>query len=109
MKTYNQLLAENERLRRALAPAVDAKMLGEVEEGMKHVDLRRHVRTIRGKDHVAVTPKDLYQLLFCEVGSVRDITDLGRSLDALGWQRYAHNGVRYFVLPMGDYIDSRDW
>lgn len=109
MKTYNQLKAENERLRRALAPAADPRKTGEVEEGLKHVDLRSHVRVIRGKDHVAVTPKELYQMIFAGAGSVRDIAEFGRSLDALGWQRYAHNGVRYFVLPMGDYIDSRDW
>lgn len=109
MKTYNQLLAENERLRRALSPAVDAHMLGEVEEGMKHVDLRSHVRVIRGKDHVAVVPRELYRMLFVEDGSVRDVRELGRCMDALGWQRYVYCGVRYFVLPMEDYIDSRDW
>ena len=109
MKTYNQLLAENERLRRALSPAVDAHMLGEVEEGMKHVDLRSHVRVIRGEDHVAVLPSALYQMLYNKAGSVRDVRELGRCMDALGWQRYVYCGVRYFVLPMGDYINTRDW
>lgn len=106
-KTYEELEEEVIQLRKKLSPLVDAEFTKTVAYRMRGVDLLKFKRKFRGAEYVVLYPKDLYELLFKEEPTNRDITELGRSLQALFWERSAISGNLCFVMEVPEYEKSK--
>lgn len=105
--TKDELLKENERLRKKLSPLEDPAFTERLALKLASVSLRGQVREIRGQDHVVVVPKDLFRALFNAEPDQKDLTNMARSLQAMCWERYAHNGMRMFIMPLTEYLEAQ--
>lgn len=93
--TYEQLEAENRALRRAISPLEDPIFTSEIEGKLKTYDTP--VRHLRGEDYHVVSPYEFWNEVYGSAPNRREVADLGRSLQALLWERTAINGERVFV------------
>lgn len=97
-----QLEIEVERLRHKLSPLEDKKFTAKLVMLMADKDLMQFKRKYRRKDHIVVTPKDVADL--CGLpAELPVLTNIGRSLQALCWERGATNGQLVFVMPLEEY------
>ena len=102
-KTYEELLEENKLLRRKISPLEDPDFTRHLEHKMKGLDLSKFRRNFRDGEYIVLYPNEFYELAFGEEGNTRDITDLGRSLQALLWERSAIIGKLCFVKEVSEY------
>lgn len=94
---------EYERLRRAVAPGENREFTARVAIKLGGMDLRGHVLKIRGKDHVAVKPNDLFYWMFGRRADQREMRDFCLALQAMCWSRYARRGERMYIMPLDEY------
>lgn len=100
--TNEELRAEVERLRAKLSPLEDRDLTIKVKAAMRVNPLKAEPYIPRGshKPILLYRPADLWQELFNEEGNTRDYMRLGRSLQAMGWERSAKSGNLVFALPV---------
>jgi hypothetical protein len=98
--TYKELEAQNKALRRAISPLEDPIFTSEVEARLKDYDVP--IRTLRGDEYYVVAPADFWKETFGGLPNRREVAELGRSLQALLWERTAINGERVFVKRVND-------
>lgn len=99
--TYEELQEENQKLKRAISPLEDPVFTAELEEKLKDLDLSEHTRPFRGEEYYVLSPSELWKELYDEKPNTHDVTVLGRSLQALLWERSALHGARVFVKRVG--------
>lgn len=99
MYTYDELLAEVERLRAKLSPLEDKEFTPIVKQSMVDVDWGPYRSKSKNVSHVVIRPSDLWGLLFENEPHTQDIAKLGRSLQAMGWVRSARGGNLVFMIP----------
>lgn len=98
--TYEELEAENRALKRAISPLEDPIFTAEIEARLKDYDVP--VRTIRGGEYYVISPADFWAETCGGRPNRREVAELGRSLQALLWERTAINGERVFVKKVPD-------
>jgi len=106
MRTYEELVEENTKLRRKLSPLEDKDFTDEVVMRMAGLDLNDHERSFRGKQYIVIYPAEMFKLLFGRVGNSFEVTKLGRSLQALCWERSALHGDLCFVMEVDEYRET---
>lgn len=103
---YEELKQENERLRRKLSPLEDPKFTQMLGMKLAGIDLRdNYQRLFRKKNYIVVTPGEIADLC----GLPRELpvlTNIGRSLQAMCWERSALHGNLVFVMPLKEYEDG---
>jgi len=102
-KTYEQLAEEVAYLRRKLSPLEDKKFTEQVLANLPKVDMEFHVRDFRGRKHIVVTPAQIFEDLFGFEPNTHQSTLMGRSLQALCWERSALHGQLVFVIELEEY------
>lgn len=96
------LKKELERLRRKLSPLEDPEFTEFLQGKMKDLDLSPFQRSFRRAEYIVVTPGQIAEL--CGLAPLRPtITNIGRSLQALCWERSALHGQLVFVMSIGEY------
>lgn len=104
--TYEELLAENKRLRHKLSPLEDTEFTKELALKMAVIDLTENFsREFRKAPHVVITPRELADLCGYEA-TIPTLTKIGRSLQAMCWERSALHGNLVFVMPLREYEDG---
>lgn len=102
--TYEELEKEVARLRGKLSPLEDKEFTAELKEyfAMPSVfmALQRLSHLVRGRDCISARPGDIWAVIFGTEGNTREIAKLGRSLQALGWERGAKRGNLIFTIPV---------
>lgn len=108
MNREDVLRKEVARLRSKLAPHEDKEFTEKLIDAMKGVDLLpfRKDMKFRGP-HIVIKPAELWALVFATEPNIREIATIGRSLQALCWERSAYNGGRVFIKPLKEYEDER--
>lgn len=105
--TYKELVREVERLRTKLSPLENKEFTAKVKAAMDKFDLSEFRQQYRGSPYLVGRPGELWGALMDGEPNSRDITLLGRSLQALGWERSAHQGNIVFRIPLEEYESGR--
>lgn len=105
-----ELLAENAMLRRKLSPMEDPEFTRQLAVELAEVDLMEFCRQYRkGGEYIVVEPKTIAKVCFGdEAPNLPLLTNIGRSLQALCWERSAINGRLVFVMSRKEYEDGRE-
>lgn len=93
--TYEELEAQNRALKRAISPLEDPIFTAEIEARLKTYEVP--VRTLRGDEYYVISPVEFWSETCGGRPNRREVAELGRSLQALLWERTAINGERVFV------------
>lgn len=101
--TYEELEAEVALLRHKISPLEDKEFTEELAFHLGMVDLSSRSRKFRGGSYIVVYPAELYQLLFGRKGNAHELVKMGRSLQALLWERSALHGDLCFVMETDEY------
>lgn len=107
-KTVEELQEEVDMLRHKLSPLEDKDFTAKLALGLAGKDLLRYQRSFRGSEHIVVSATDIW----CATGweeepSARDLTNVGRSLQAMLWERSALHGSTVFVMPLKEYLETQ--
>lgn len=91
-----------ERLRHKISPLEDKDFTQqEVLPRLKAADLKGFERRYKGQKCIVLTPSDAWGLLFPEKeGNLHEFTVLGRSLQALLWERSYLRGMLVFTKTL---------
>lgn len=102
--TYEELQAENEKLRAKLLGDADEEFTEEVKRCLPSRAMLFNEGFIKG-DKITIRPAELWRMSFLTDGdpSTRDLAKFGRSLQALGWARSAKNGNLVFTISVAEY------
>ena len=97
-----QLQQEVERLRSKLSPLEDKEFTKKLAILLAGKDLLKFKRKFRRGTYIVVAPRDIAEIcgLPCEM---HVLTNIGRSLQAMCWERSAKNGTLLFVMPIEEY------
>lgn len=94
---------EIEFLKNKLSPLENKSFTQGVLEAMAYADLRKYERDFRGSKHYVLTPLEMWGECFSDEPCNYDLTVLGRSLQALYWERSALNGNLVFVKKVSEH------
>lgn len=97
-----ELLEENAMLRRKLSPLEDPEFTDELSRKLAIADLNKYIRKFRKTPHVVVSLRDIAKVCSLDEDKAT-LTNIGRSLQALCWERSAINGNLVFVMPLEEY------
>lgn len=99
------LAKEVERLRHKLSPMEDKEFTAKLALLMADKDLLQFKTKFRKKDYIVVTPREVAML--CGLPHELPVyTNIGRSLQAMCWERSALHGNLIFVMPYDEYLES---
>lgn len=103
MKSREDLVKEVEALRRKISPLENKEFTADLDKRMEKLGLSKYQRDFRGAPHIVLDPVVIWQEVFGGRPNRHDIMVLGRSLQALLWERSAINGARVFVKTLEEY------
>lgn len=90
-----------QRLRSKLSPLEDKKFTEKIRPLMEAVDFAPYERQYKSTKCVVLTPNDAWELLFPgEQYNLHELTVLGRSLQALLWERSYLRGNLVFTKTL---------
>lgn len=107
MSTVQELEAEVAKLRKKLSPLEDKSFTAKLAARMASVDWRKYRQKFRDGDYIVVTPRQVGEECFGETPNIPTSTKIGRSLQALLWERSALHGNLVFVKPLEEYESER--
>ena len=90
-------------LRNKLSPMQDPAFTGMLKEMLVGADLTQFKRELRKGEYIVLYPSELWKVLFDTVPTVHDLINLGRSLQALYWERSALVGALVFLKKVDEY------
>jgi hypothetical protein len=97
-----------ERLMRLISPLEDPAVTSMIRQGLEYaisskdtLPLHRHMRG--NKKYHRVVPTELWKALFGTAPDNKELTQLGRSLQALLWERSARNGLTVYIKSVEDF------
>ena len=102
-KTVEDLEAEIARLRTKISPLEDKEFTRVLAERMAKVDWTKYRQKFRGGEHIVITPRQVGEECFGAAPNMPMATNIGRSLQALLWERSARCGVLIFVKTIEEY------
>lgn len=97
---------EIKKLRSKISPMENVEFTEKLSEALRSVDLSSYIRNYRGGRFVVISPSELYELCFNSRPNTRNLTEMGRSLQALLWERSALHGGRVFILSEEEYAEA---
>lgn len=103
MKSREELVKEVEALRRKLSPLEDKEFTKKFIEDSRDVDFMSFARTFRGVRSLVVSPVELWERVYATAPNKHQVMVLGRTLQALMWERSALNGERVFVKTVEEF------
>jgi len=101
-----QLKREVERLKHKLSPMEDKEFTKKLAILLAGKDLLQFQTKFRKSDYLMVTPREIAMLC----GLPQDLhvlTNVGRSLQAMCWERSALHGNLVFVMPLTEYKEAQ--
>lgn len=102
MTEYEKLLEENRMLRRKLSPLEDPDFTKALAYKLGPVDLSANCKKHRGTSYVVVTPRQVAKICgFNE--DTRTLANIGRSLQAMLWERSYMSGELVFMMKLEEY------
>lgn len=105
-KSYEELSAENEKLRSKLAPDEDKKLTGQLTLALNGKTLDGFHRSYKGVQCVVVEAADLWAMLFGTEPNMHEVRRMGLSLQASLWNRGALHGSRVYYMPIEEYNEQ---
>lgn len=106
-KTYDELKAENEKLRHKLSPLEDPEFTRALALKLGPQSLLPYQQRFRKGDYIVISPADVAELCGLDRHNIRTVTNVARSLQAMCWERSAKGGNLLFVMPLQEYLESR--
>jgi hypothetical protein len=94
------------RLRYKLSPLEDRGFTELIEPMLRQLDFTDYVRRYKGGEYIVLTPRIVWDELFDEEPNLYDLTKMGRSLQALLWERSYLKGNLIFVKSTKEYIED---
>lgn len=104
--TIEQLTREVHRLRHKISPLEDVVFTNTLQEAMRGMDMSPYKRAFRNRLYYMLELRQVWDACFEVEPNRHDLTVLGRSLQALLWERSALNGVLIFVKPVEEYEED---
>lgn len=104
--TIERLTREVHRLRHKISPMEDVVFTSKLKEAMKLIDMRPYQRSFRGRIYYMVDLGTVWAECFGTTPNRHDLTMVGRSLQALLWERSALHGNLRFVKPIEEYEED---
>jgi len=100
---------ECKRLRNKLSPLED-KSFTEAYQRVEPVEYyRASLHSRNGSPYVVIRLCDAWAAAFPKTPyTVLDLTKLGRTFDALGWERTKRNGITHFALKYDEFLEMYD-
>src|SRR3546814_10433882 len=68
----------------------------------------KYRQKFRGGDYIVITPRQVGEECFGEIPNIPMATNIGRSLQALCWERSALHGNLVFVMTVEEYEHEQD-
>lgn len=106
-KTVEELEAEVVRLKKKLSPLEDEKFTRTLALKMANVDWTKYKQKFRGGEYIVITPRQVGEECFGDIPNIPMATNIGRSLQALCWERSALHGHLVFVMTVEEYEHER--
>lgn len=104
----DDLMQENDLLRHKLSPLQDKKLTAELALAMAKVDFSEYKRELKRGTYIVVTPQLVSALAFGNPEPTsRQSAAIGRSLQALLWERSALSGDLVYVMPIEEYEEIK--
>lgn len=95
-------------LKRKLSPMQEPKFTGELALKMANVDFSKYKRRFRKDEYVVLTIRNVSEECFGDPEpNAPTATNIGRSLQALGWERSALTGGLVFVMKLTEYKEIK--
>lgn len=99
-----ELEAENKLLRTKLSPLENPEFTTKLREAMdEHLNFYDYTRMFRGDEYFVLDALTVWAQCFGTEPNNRQLTDVGRSLQALLWERSALQGYTVFVKKVSEY------
>lgn len=92
-----------DKLKRKLSPLEDPKLTAELSLKLAKIDLMPYKKTMRRGTYIVVTPALISELVYGRHPTSREASAIGRSLQAMLWERSALSGDLVFVMPVDEY------
>lgn len=102
MTEYEKLLEENKLLRRKLSPLEDPDFTKVLAIKLAPVDLKGNAKKVRGGQYVVVTPRQVARICGFQEDT-RTLANIGRSLQAMLWERSYMSGELVFMMKLEEY------
>lgn len=97
-----------DKLKRKLSPLEDPKLTAELSLKLAKIDLMPYKKTMRRGTYIVVTPALISELVFGDPQPTsRQASAIGRSLQAMLWERSALSGDLVYVMPIEEYKEIR--
>ncbi len=90
------------RLRTKISPLEDKEFTNKIITPLADADLSAYERKFKGKDCIVLTPREAWELLVPDnqEPNLHDLTVIGRSLQALLWERSYLRGNLVFTKTL---------
>lgn len=96
-----------QRLRSKISPLEDKKFTERITPLLEGADFAPYERKFRGKKCVVITPNEVWDIILpLERPNLHDLTVLGRSLQALLWERSYLRGNLVFTKTLQEIEDD---
>lgn len=96
-----------DKLKRKLSPLEDPKLTAELSLKLASIDLMPYKKDLRRGAYIVVTPALIHELVYGSTPTSRQASAIGRSLQAMLWERSALSGDLVFVMPIEEYEEIR--
>lgn len=97
-----------DKLKRKLSPLEDPKLTAQLSLKLASIDLMPYKRDTRRGPYIVVTPALISELVFGDPQPTsRQASAIGRSLQAMLWERSSRSGVLVYLMPLEEYKEIR--
>lgn len=102
----DKLTREVHRLRHKISPMEDVLFTTKLKDAMAKIDMDQYLRSFRGRMYYMVDLQTIWHECFNTTPNRHDLMVVGRSLQALLWERSALNGNLRFVKPVEEFEED---
>jgi len=96
-----------ERLRKKLSPLEDSEFTDKIKPRLGEADFSPFVRSFKGVECVVLSPREAHRLLLDNADpDLHELTLMGRSLQALLWERSYLKGILVFTKTLQEIEDD---
>jgi len=92
-----------EKLRKKLSPLEDREFTTKFLAQQPLSWMQKQIRTRRGAPVISLKLPSAWHATFGTEGNNHELTVLGRSLQALGWERRVQDGANFFQLSLAEF------
>lgn len=97
-----------ERLRHKLSPLEDKELTARLSLALSKIDLSKYKQSLRRGEYIVVTPAVVSDLVFGDpTPTSYKASAIGRSLQAMLWERSSLHGDLIYVMPVSEYEEIK--